>query len=72
MIRVLIIRVRKGTEAAIGEEQCGFRKGRGYVDQIFVVRQLCENFPRERRCTSHLQTWKGHMIGRAGVLYGKW
>ena len=42
--RVLINRVVKGTEAAIGEEQCGFRKGRGCVDQIFVVRQLCEKF----------------------------
>ena len=26
--RVMINRVRKGTEAVIGEEQCGFRKGR--------------------------------------------
>ena len=42
--RVLINRVRKGTEVAIGEEQGGFRKGRGCVDQIFVVRQMCEKF----------------------------
>ena len=42
--RVLINRVVKGTEAAIGEEQCGFRKGRGCIYQIFVVRQLCEKF----------------------------
>ena len=41
---VLINRLRKGTEAAIGKEQCGFRKGRGCVDQIFVVRQLREKF----------------------------
>ena len=27
--RVLIKRVRAGTECAIGEEQCGFRQGRG-------------------------------------------
>ena len=42
--RILINRVRKGTEVALGEEQGGFRKGRGCVDQIFVVRQLCEKF----------------------------
>ena len=28
----------------IGEEQCGFREGRGRVDQIFAVRQLCEKY----------------------------
>ena len=27
-VKVLINRIRKRTEAAIGEEQCGFRKGR--------------------------------------------
>ena len=29
--RVLIKRVRAGTECAIGEEQCGFRQGRPSV-----------------------------------------
>ena len=41
--RVLIKRVRAGTECAIGEEQCGFRHGRGYVDQVFTVRHVYEN-----------------------------
>ena len=40
--RVLINWVRKATEAAIGEEQYGFRKRRGCVDQIFVIKQLCK------------------------------
>ena len=40
--RVLIKRVRAGTECAIGEEQCGFRQGRGCMDQVFTVRQVCE------------------------------
>ena len=35
-------RVRAGTECAIVEEQCGFRQGRGWMDQVFVVRQVCE------------------------------
>ena len=35
--RVLIKRVKAGTECVIGEEQCGFRQGRGCMDQMFVV-----------------------------------
>ena len=40
--RVLIKRVRVGTECAIGEEQCGFKQGRGCMDQVFAVKQVCE------------------------------
>ena len=40
--RILIERISDVTECAIGEEQCGFRKGRGCVDQVFAVRQVCE------------------------------
>ena len=42
--RVVINRVIKDTESQIGEEQCGFRKGRGCVDQIFAVKNLCEKY----------------------------
>ena len=42
--RVLIKRVRAGTECAIGEEQCGFRQGRGCMDQVFAVRHVCEKY----------------------------
>ena len=42
--RVLIKRVRVGTECAIWEEQCGFRQGRGCMDQVFSVRQVCEKY----------------------------
>ena len=42
--RVLINRIRDGTEDALKDEQCGFRRGRGCVDQIFVVRQGCEKY----------------------------
>ena len=31
--RVLIRRIRAGTECAIGEEQCGLRQGIGCMDQ---------------------------------------
>ena len=42
--RVLINRIRDGTEEVLMEEQCGFRRGRGCVDQVFVVRQVCEKY----------------------------
>ena len=42
--RVLIKRVRAGTECAIGEEQCGFKQGRGCMNQVFAVRQVCEKY----------------------------
>ena len=33
-----------GTKCAIGEEQCGFRQGRGCMDQVFAARQVCEKY----------------------------
>ena len=42
--RVRIKRVMAGTECAIGEEQCGFRQGRGCMDQVFAVNQVCEKY----------------------------
>ena len=37
--RVLIKAVSAGTEGAIGEKQYGFTQGRGYMGQVFAVRQ---------------------------------
>ena len=42
--RMLIKRVKDGTECIIGEEQSGFRQGRGCMDQVFAVRQVCEKY----------------------------
>ena len=42
--RVLNLRVWAGTECAIGEEQFGCRKGRGCMDQVFAVRQVCKKY----------------------------
>ena len=42
--RVLIKRVRAGTECALGEEQCGFRQGRGCMEQVFAVRQVYDKY----------------------------
>ena len=43
---ILIERIRNSVNRTIGEEQCGFMEGRGCVDQIFAVRQLCEKYLR--------------------------
>ena len=48
--RVLIEKVREVTEELVGEEQCGFRKGRGCIDQVFVMRQLTEKFVSKGKC----------------------
>ncbi len=42
--KVLIRRVREGTEGMICDKQGGFRRGRGCVDQIFTVRLVCEKY----------------------------
>ncbi|MEL7520935.1 MAG: reverse transcriptase family protein, partial [Cyanobacteria bacterium J06553_1] len=42
--RILIERVRGMTEGMLGEEQCGFRMGRGCVDQVFSLKQLSEKY----------------------------
>ena len=42
--RVLINRIRDKTEKVISEVQGGFRRGRGCMDQVFVVRQICEKY----------------------------
>ena len=47
--RVLINRIKDGTEDVLMEKQCGFRRGRACVDQIFVVRQVCEQYLEKGR-----------------------
>ncbi len=34
----------RGTEKSIRDQQGGFRQGRGCIEQIFAVRQVCEKF----------------------------
>ena len=47
--RVLIKRARAGTECSIGEEQRGFRQGRGCMDQVFAVKKVCEKYLANRK-----------------------
>ena len=59
--RVLIKRVRAGTECAIGKEQCRFRQGRGCVDQVFAIRQVCEKYLENgKNYSGRLWIWKRH------------
>ena len=44
--RVLIKIVKDGTECAIEEEQCGFRKVKGYMDQLIALRQCVKSIRR--------------------------
>ena len=45
--QILINRIRNRTQGVISEVQNGFRRGRGYTDQCFVVRQTCEKYLRK-------------------------
>ena len=45
--KILIEKVCSQTEGLIGEEQYGFRSGRGCVDQVFVMKQMSEKFVDE-------------------------
>ena len=42
--RVLIKKFSARTECAIGAERCGFRQGRGCMDQVCAVWQVCEKY----------------------------
>ena len=42
--KILIKRIRAGTEEVICDVQGGFRRGMGCVDQVFAVRQICEKY----------------------------
>jgi len=43
LLQVLQQRLKRYVEEEMSEEQTGFRKGRGTMEQIFVIRQLSEN-----------------------------
>ena len=40
--RIIQNRLQVVAETLLADSQCGFRKGRGSVDMIFVARQLME------------------------------
>ena len=42
--RILTERLMEATEAKVSEEQGGFRKGRGCVDQVFAIKMIVEEY----------------------------
>ena len=42
--KVLIKRIREDTKGVICEEQISFRSGKGCLDQVFGVKQVCEKY----------------------------
>ena len=53
MARIVKERLEQITDRILPESQCGFRKGRGCVDMIFVTRQLVEK-TREHNDTLYM------------------
>ena len=47
--RELIEKVKNITNNLIGEEQCGFRDGRGCVDQVFTLKILAEKYSEKKK-----------------------
>ncbi len=47
--RILKERMIKITDKSVGDEQGGFRKGRGCIDQIFAVKILVEKYLEKER-----------------------
>ena len=52
--RVIINRVKAQTDMQIGDEQGGFREGRGCVDQVFAIKQVCEKYLGKRNKEVHM------------------
>ncbi|XP_051941766.1 uncharacterized protein LOC127614473 [Hippocampus zosterae] len=68
---VLERRVRQEVEPQIEEEQCGFRPGRGTVDQLYTlsrVLRVCGNSPNQSTCV--LWTWRRRLTVSLGEFCG--
>ena len=69
--KILVKRIREGTEGMICDEQGGFTRVRGCVDQIFAVRRVCGKYlVKVRKCFGPSCSWEKHMTGFIGRGYG--
>jgi hypothetical protein len=54
---LIIERVREITEIQIRDQQGGLRKGRGCVDQVFMLKSVWEKYlGKKKKCLVHLLT----------------
>ena len=44
LVSMIVFRMRDTVDKVLREAQCGFRKGRGCVDQIIIVRLIIEKY----------------------------
>ncbi len=59
------------TEGKVSEDQGGFRKGRGCVDQIFAMKRLVEGYlGKDKSCMPLLWILRRHTIGLIEKLSG--
>ena len=72
IIIIIIIIIMIIIIGGIGEEQCGFRQGRGCMDQVFAVRQVCESISQMGKMYSGLLwIWKRSMILSIVMVCGR-
>ena len=70
--RILVHRVCRVTGVLIDDEQGSFRAGRGYVDQIFSLKQTGEKAREKKpRVYAGFIDWRRHTIRLIGKLCGK-
>ncbi len=61
----------KITDKSVGNEQEGFWKGRGCIDQIFAVKILVEKYlEKDRKLFAALWAWRKPMIELKGRAFG--
>ncbi len=69
--RILTEKLVEVTEGKVSEEQGGFRKGRGCVDQIFAMKMLVEEYlGKDKSCVQLLWILIRHTTELTGKLSG--
>ena len=70
---MLVERFHKVTEGLIDDEQGVFRGRRGFVDQIFTLKQIGEKAREENvECMWVFWTFRRHMVGSIVGHYDPW
>ena len=57
-----VSRLMESAKEQVVKEQGGFRSGRGYEYQMFVLKQLVEKYREEGRCMLYSWIWRRRII----------